>query len=337
MISMINDFYLIIIIFLIHFILNKNNKIIFNNYFLDIPNVSRKIHKKPTYLIGGHFIFISYSVFLLFSFDYSLNHKFVFFFIFSCIFLIGILDDLKDLKPIVKLGLVLIIYLVLIYFDNDYLLKKIYFETFDKSLNFGIYSYPVSILCVLLLINAINLIDGINGLAMMVFIIIYLFLHYFLNVAFNIFIFIFYLFIFFNIYKGKYFLGNSGSLIIGALIAFSTIKAYNSNFTQNNSAEDIVILFLIPGIDMFRLFVQRIVKRKNPFEADGSHLHHHLIKKFSLQKILFGYFFIIVISSYAAFNDYLPEIIIILVIITIYSLTLYLLNKNLPKNKIVDK
>ena len=334
---MINNFYLIIIIFLIHFILNKNKKIIFNNYFLDIPNVGRKIHKEPTYLIGGHFIFISYSVFLLFSFDYNLNHKFVFFFIFSCIFLIGILDDLKDLKPIVKLGLVLIIYLVLIHFDNDYLLEKIYFETFDKNLNFGIYSYLVSILCVLLLINAINLIDGINGLAMMVFIIIYLYLNYFLNVAFNIFIFIFYLFIFFNIYKGKYFLGNSGSLIIGALIAFSTIKAYNSNFTQNNSAEDIVILFLIPGIDMFRLFVQRIVKRKNPFEADGSHLHHHLIKKISLQKILFGYFFIIVISSYAAFNDYLPEIIIILVIITIYSLTLYLLNKNLPKNKIVDK
>ena len=334
---MISDFYLLILIFLIHFALDKYKTKIFNNYFLDIPNVGRKIHKEPTYLIGGHFIFISYSVFLLFSFDYNINHKFVFFFIFSCIFLIGILDDLKDLKPIVKLGLVLIIYLVLIHFDNDYLLEKIYFETFDKNLNFGIYSYLVSILCVLLLINAINLIDGINGLAMMVFIIIYLYLNYFLNVAFNIFIFIFYLFIFFNIYKGKYFLGNSGSLIIGALIAFSTIKAYNSNFTQNNSAEDIVILFLIPGIDMFRLFVQRIVKRKNPFEADGSHLHHHLIKKFSLQKILFGYFFIIVISSYAAFNDYLPEIIIILVIITIYSLTLYLLNKNLPKNKIVDK
>ena len=251
---MISDFYLLILIFLIHFALDKNKKKIFNNYFLDIPNVGRKIHKEPTYLIGGHFIFISYSVFLLFSFDYNLNHKFVFFFIFSCIFLIGILDDLKDLKPIVKLGLVLIIYLVLIHFDNDYLLEKIYFETFDKNLNFGIYSYPVSILCVLLLINAINLIDGINGLAMMVFIIIYLYLNYFLNVAFNIFIFIFYLFIFFNIYKGKYFLGNSGSLIIGALIAFSTIKAYNSNFTQNNSAEDIFILFLIPGIDMFRLF-----------------------------------------------------------------------------------
>ena len=328
---MISDFYLLILIFLIHFALDKNKKKIFNNYFLDIPNVGRKIHKEPTYLIGGHFIFISYSVFLLFSFDYSLNHKFVFFFIFSCIFLIGILDDLKDLKPIVKLGLVLIIYLVLIHFDNDYLLEKIYFETFDKNLNFGIYSYPVSILCVLLLINAINLIDGINGLAMMVFIIIYLYLHYFLNVAFNIFIFIFYVFIFFNIYKGKYFLGNSGSLIIGALIAFSTIKAYNSNFTDNNSAEDIFILFLIPGLDMLRLFTKRIIDKKNPFEGDNLHLHHLLSSAFSLEKVLFFYFFVIVSSSYAAFNDYLPEIIIILLISTIYFLTLILISKKIIK------
>ena len=328
---MISDFYLLIIIFLIHFALDKNKKKIFNNYFLDIPNVGRKIHKEPTYLIGGHFIFISYSVFLLFSYDYNINHKFVFFFIFSCIFLIGILDDLKDLKPIVKLGLVLIIYLVLIHFDNDYLLEKIYFETFDKNLNFGIYSYPVSILCVLLLINAINLIDGINGLAMMVFIIIYLYLHYFLNVAFNIFIFIFYVFIFFNIYKGKYFLGNSGSLIIGALIAFSTIKAYNSNFTDNNSAEDIFILFLIPGLDMLRLFTKRIIDKKNPFEGDNLHLHHLLSSAFSLEKVLFFYFFVIVSSSYAAFNDYLPEIIIILLISTIYFLTLILISKKIIK------
>jgi len=327
-----NDFYLFFVIFLIHFALDKNKKKIFSNYFLDIPNVSRKIHKKPTYLIGGHFIFISYSVFLLFSFDYSLNHKFVFFFIFSCIFLIGILDDLKDLKPIVKLGLVLIIYLILINFDNDYLLEKIYFETFDKNLNFGIYSYPLSILCVLLLINAINLIDGINGLAMMVFIIIYLFLHYFLNVAFNIFIFIFYLFICFNIYKGKYFLGNSGSLIIGAIIAFSTIKAYNSNFTQNNSAEDIFILFLIPGIDMFNVFLQRIIKKKSPFNADNLHLHHLLIKIFSLQKVLFFYFFIISSSSYLAFKNLVSEFLIIFIIIFIYFFILFLLNKKILKN-----
>ena len=86
---------------------------------------------------------------------------------------------------------------------------------------FGIYdtlslwqSYLLSLFVYLVIINAINLIDGINGLAMMVFIIIYLYLHYFLNAAFNIFIFIFYFFIFFNFFKKKYFLRNFGSLII---------------------------------------------------------------------------------------------------------------------------
>ena len=244
-------------------------------------------------------------------------------------FLIGVLDDLKDLKPIVKVGLFLIIYLILVNFDNDYLLEKIYIETFHKNLNLGIYSYPISILCILLLINAINLIDGINGLAMMVFIIIYLFLHYFFNVPFNIFIFIFYLFVFFNIYKGKYFLGNSGSITIGALIAFSTIKGYNLS-AINNSAEDIFILFLVPGIDMFRLFVVRIINKQNPFKADNKHLHHLLITKYPLKNILFFYFIIIVGSSYMAFNDILSELIIIFIIVFIYSILLFFLkNKNL--------
>jgi len=335
---MIVDLSLVFIIFLIHFILDKNKEKIFGDFFLDTPDSLRKIHKHPTYLIGGHFIFISYSIFLLFSFDYSLDQKLIFLFIFLFIFIVGVLDDLKDLKPTFKLTLVLIAYITLIYFDKDYLLQKIYFETIDISLNFSIYSYLISSLCFLLLINAINLIDGINGLAMMIFLIWSWFLHFFLNAEFNIFIFIFYIFIFFNINKGRYFLGNSGSLIIGAVIGFSTIKAYNVNSILNNSAEDIFILFMIPGIDMFRVFIQRIIKKKNPFNADNLHLHHLLIKIFSLQKVLGFYFLIISGSSYLAFNDLVSEILIIFIIISIYSFILFLLNKKIYKKPtITDK
>lgn len=331
---MIIDFSLILIIFLIHFFVYKNKKKIFGSYFLDIPDQKRKIHQKSTYLIGGHFVILSYLIFLLFSFDNDLNEKLVLFFIFISIFLVGIFDDLKNLNPYLKITLILIIYLTLTYFDNSFLLKQIYFETFEKNLYFGSYSYFISSLCVLLLINAINLIDGINGLAMMIFIIFYLFLYFFLRIDFNIFILIFYLFIFYNICNGNYFLGNSGSLIIGALISFFTIKAYNIGFdirNSTNSAEDIFILFLIPGIDMLRLFVQRIINKKNPFKADKSHLHHLLIKRFSLQKILFSYFIIIFSSSYLAFGDYLPEILIISLITTIYLFTLLLLSEKYKK------
>ena len=118
---MISDFYLLILVFLIHFTLYKNKKKIFSNYFLDMPNVSRKIHKEPTYLLGGHFIFISYSVFLLFSFDYSLNHKFVFFFIFSCIFLMKrdgkYCETINDLTGISKHHPILSISLLIILFS----------------------------------------------------------------------------------------------------------------------------------------------------------------------------------------------------------------------------
>jgi len=324
---MITNLILVFIFFVIHFILDKNKKKIFVKNFLDIPNEARKIHKKPTYTIGGHFIFFAYIMFMLFSFDYNLNEKIILFIIFSFIFLIGIFDDLRDLKPVLKLTLVLVTYFILFLLDNEYLLKKIYFETFNKVFYFGDFSFIISSLCILLLVNAINLMDGINGLAIMTFTIICSFLYFYLNIQFNAYIFMVLVFIFFNIYRGRYFLGNSGSLIIGALIGFSTIKAYNLNFTEMNSAEDIFILFLIPGLDMLRLFLQRSLNKKNPFKADNMHLHHLLIKEFSLPKVLFIYFFLIITSSYLAFNDYLPEVIIIIVIIIIYFFSLLLLLK----------
>ena len=164
---------------------------------------------------------------------------------------------------------------------------------------------------------------------MMIFIIFLIFLKYYLNIDLNFFILIFYIFIFFNIYRGRYFLGNSGSLFIGTIIGLHTIKSYNLSFVEKNSAEDIFILFLVPGLDMLRLFIQRITNKENPFKADKSHLHHLLINKYSLEKVLFIYFFVIITSSYMAFNNYLPEIIIILTVTIIYFLALFLLKKKI--------
>ena len=329
---MLTSLILIISIFFIHFAINKYKKKILGNNFLDLPDSIRKIHSKPTYLIGGHFIFISYSAFLLFLTDENINEKFLLFLVFLIIFFIGIFDDLKDIKPFKKLFFVLLAYLILIYLDKNYLLQSIYLETFDKHFKFGGYSYIISTLCILLLINAINLIDGINGLAMMIFIIWSLFIHYFLNYELNIFLLIFYLYIFIQIYKGNYFLGNSGSLIIGAIIGFTSIKAYNLTSIEKSSAEDLVILFLVPGIDMFRLFIQRIIKKRNPFKADKTHLHHLLlIKKVPLGKILFIYFFSIVSSSYLAFNNYFSEYKILICVILIYLFSFFLLSKKINK------
>ena len=323
---MITNLFLLFVCFVFHLAVYHYRTNIFGEQFLDVPNSKRKIHKTPTYLIGGHFICLSYVIFYL-TFNYDLNGKLIYLSFVLTIFFVGIIDDLRNLKPLNKLFIVLIIILTLGILDKDYLLTQIYFETFEKTLNLGNYSYLITSLCILLLINSINLIDGINGLAMMIFITIIIFLHYYLKVEFNIFIFVFYLFIFFNIYKGNYFLGNSGSLLIGSIIALSTIKAYNLSITDKNSAEDITILFLLPGLDMFRLFIERILKKENPFKADNSHLHHLLIKKYSLKNVLFFYFLIIFSSSYLAFNDFLPESMIIVIVSILYFTILYFFKK----------
>ena len=46
-------------------------------------------------------------------------------------------------------------------------------------------------------------------------------------------------------------------------------------------SEEIFLLMMIPGIDMFRLFVERIARKKNPFKGDRNHLHHILLNSFS--------------------------------------------------------
>ena len=56
------------------------------------------------------------------------------------------------------------------------------------------------------------------------------------------------------------------------------------------SAENIFILFFIPGVDMFRLFILRLLNKRDPFSGDRNHLHHLLISKFSLKKTLIIYF-----------------------------------------------
>ena len=74
------------------------------------------------------------------------------------------------------------------------------------------------------------------------------------------------------------FLGDSGNYIISSIISISSIFIYNSQINQINyiNIEFFFLLFMLPGIDMARLFIQRIINNKNPLIADKDHLHHTL-------------------------------------------------------------
>ena len=77
----------------------------------------------------------------------------------------------------------------------------------------------------------------------------------------------------------KIFLGNGGSFFLPFFIGCLLISAYNNN--KDIVSDEIVILILVPGLDLLRLFFFRVLNKKNPFKGDKEHIHHYLIKSFS--------------------------------------------------------
>jgi UDP-GlcNAc:undecaprenyl-phosphate GlcNAc-1-phosphate transferase len=285
----------VLIFYLIY--INKNFFIRKLN-LIDNPN-NKKIHKVKTPLIGGVLIFLSliYLIFinlLLFD-DKSFPANLVY--ILFPVFIIGILDDILNLSPTKKLLLLSTIIILFLYFNKFFLLKELYFDDFKKIYLLNtFFSFFITTLCLLLLINAFNMSDGINGLAHSISI-LWLFILTILfdfSVIYYFIILIIFLSFVLN-YKGKYFLGNSGSLFLSSFIGLITIYSYNTNLIYKNlvSVEKIILIFLIPGLDMLRLFMLRIANKKSPFTGDLGHFHHVLFLNLRLPFVIFYYLLLI--------------------------------------------
>ena len=285
---------------LIFLILYKNKKFITSKLNLvDKPNKNIKKHKKETSLIGGLLIFSCLLYLIIVDRLFNINPNFIFkiIIILIPIFLIGLLDDIYNISPNTRLLTLSFLILLFLYSNQEFLLKELYFDDFKKIYllnNFS--SFFITTLSMLLLINAFNMSDGINGLAHSISIIWIgiLIVLFNLNITFYFISLIIFLSFILN-YKGKYFLGNSGSLLLSSFIGLATIYLYNTGINSKNiqSVEKIILIFLIPGLDMLRLFIFRISKNKNPFSGDRNHFHHYLIKNLDLDKTILIYLLLI--------------------------------------------
>jgi UDP-GlcNAc:undecaprenyl-phosphate GlcNAc-1-phosphate transferase len=333
------NFYFFSVLFSIicYFIILNNKKKIANFLKIyDIPDKKRKIHKKITPRTA------SYSLALTLLFGLTNNFYFNFFSndfnnIITAsltIFLIGFYDDKFNLSPIKKIFLVSLVIFTAIYFSDNLIINKLYISTFDKFFSLGNLSIFFTILCCLLLINSLNLSDGINGLAIGISFFWILYFLQIYKVDFNIFLII----VLFNIFLsfwhnlgGKQFLGDSGSLMIATLISLTVIyghNLYSLNNSISNNSEQIIILFLLPGLDMVRLFFYRIINKKNPFLADQNHFHHYLIKNFSLNKSLLFYFLLMNIPIIGSLYLKLSYLFVICFTTVAYFFIVYSLKKN---------
>tara|TARA_A100001015_G_scaffold120577_1_gene133610 strand:- start:2431 stop:3417 length:987 start_codon:yes stop_codon:yes gene_type:complete len=281
------------IFFLINF--DRLNSI-FN--FYDYPEKKRKIHKIKISLLGGSIFFICLNIYLLFDYFYFnnfMNFSYISLLLsFSLIFILGIIDDKKDLKALTKSIFFIIIILISIIPNKDLVIHNLNFSFFENEINLNNYSFFFTILCIYLFINAFNMYDGINGQAGIYIIIIFSYLFY-KGILFEMslsFLICTLFFLYLNL-KNKLFLGDNGSLLISILISIIVIKSYNENLIKN--CDEIFILMMLPGIDMARLFIERAIKKKNPLIADGNHFHHILLKRFKLNNVLLINLFLVLI------------------------------------------
>lgn len=323
-----------IILFFIVIILNifffLNLKYLSENFKIyDIPDNKRKFHKVPIPLLGG--ILIYFNFILIFLFNYFNDYNFYFFqsnieqivFIIalSFFFIIGLVDDKNNLSSNVKLFLITLIIFVTLMFDEGLLIKKLTFSFYNFEINLGIFSYFFTIICFLLFMNAFNMIDGINGQAATYSIFIFLvFIFKNINIIFYSLILIpLIIFLIFN-FKNKIFLGDNGTLPLGYFISYIFIDNYNE--VKSFYCDEIFLIMMIPGFELLRLAIYRIIKKKHPFKADRNHIHHLILRKYSYIKTFLAIQFLLILP-YISFIFSGNAIFSVIFVSVLYSLVIY--------------
>ena len=329
---MISSFFLLLIINILFFLFFENVSRVIGLY--DSPDSVRKLHIGKVANIGGFIFFINLSFIILylnFFKDVNLNPFFdtrqlnLFYFFSFIFFTIGYCDDKFNLSPNVKLILFTIAIFFILFFFPGWIIKSLSFSFYKNSFNVSKISYIFTIIAFLLFINAFNMFDGINLQSASYSILILII--FFIKSNFNLFYICLAipLFIFFYLnYKNKCFLGNNGNLLISFIFSFLFIHFHNN--TKSLFADEIFLVMLIPGLDMLRLFISRIIKRLNPFRPDRNHIHHLLINKFG-NKFALTILFAMVILPNIVIQFYNITFFLIILMIFSYLFLISILTK----------
>ena len=243
---------------------------------IDIPN-ERSVHKKPIPR-GAGVAFVLAVLIPLLLFD--LEHFKTYYYIYAAIglvFIAGVWDDLKDISPKVKF--IFIFFSSIILYINDVAIYALGTYFGYELILPGWLVFPFTFFAIAGYTNALNLMDGLDGLAASISIVI---LVTFLAIglvhgdAFIIslsacFIVTLLAFLLFNWNPAKVFMGDSGSLSLGMVIAILAIQS-----TQYITPISILFIVALPVLDTFIVMIRRMQRHISPFHADKNHMHHFL-------------------------------------------------------------
>jgi len=248
---------------------------------LDIPD-ARKVHNKPIPRLGGLGIFVGFLVgYMIFAKNtIQMNSILIGSFI---ILLTGIIDDIKPISAKAKLFGQFLASMVIVFYGNI-LLSDV--SILGLNMEFGIFSYPITILFIVACANIINLIDGLDGLSSGISSIFYLstiilcfFQHRFweLELVLSLIMLGSCLgFLIHNFHPAKIFAGDSGSLFMGFTIAVISLLGFKT--TAITSVFIPLAILAVPILDTLFAIIRRKLKHQKISDPDKQHLHHQLLK-----------------------------------------------------------
>ena len=251
---------------------------------IDVPKDNRRMHKVPIPRLGGLAIFVAFLLTVLIFADIDRQIQGI---LLGSVMIVvlGVLDDIMALKALPKLivqiaaaGVAVYHGCVIQFFSNPNVFSA------TTYVNLGWLSIPITIIWIVAITNAVNFIDGLDGLAVGVSaistaaLIVIALLVSEINIA-MILVALFGAclgFIPYNMNPAKIFMGDTGATFLGYILATLSVTGLFKLYTIISFA----VPFLILGVPIFDIcfaFLRRIAKGQNPMVADRGHVHHRLI------------------------------------------------------------
>lgn len=254
---------------------------------VDKPDHKRKVHNKVMPRMGGLAMFLSFLVgYMIFAPKTTqmlsvLIGGFI-------IILVGIFDDIRvehpGLSPIYKLiGQVIAACIVVFYGNITFADMTI----FGIKFQFGIFAYPLAVLFIVAIMNAINFADGLDGLATgtsTIYFITIAIISYIMNKLGGLDIILSLImvgsclgFLVYNFSPASIFMGDTGSMFLGYIISIIALLGFKTA-TITSLIIPLLLLF-VPILDTILAMSRRVIKGESVSKADRQHLHHQLLKR----------------------------------------------------------
>lgn len=275
---------------------------------IDIPKDERRMHKEPIPRLGGLAVFLAFlaTVLVLVPVDMELRGILLGSVI---IVVLGMIDDARPLPALLKFVVqILAAIVVVLHGTRIDVVSNLNLLSATSYLNLGFWSAPITVLWIVAVTNAVNLIDGIDGLSVGVCTISSIALLVIAAIVseFNVMVITAAVagacigFLPYNINPAKMFVGDTGATFLGFILSTLSIQGMFKTYAILSLAIPFLILGL-PIFDTVFAICRRLLKGKNPMSPDRGHVHHRLVDMgFSQKQTVFILYIVSAVLGAAA-------------------------------------